>query len=55
MDQVNMKIVDFEHYCPTCEFSNIADVEDPCNDCLTVPAREYSHKPEKYQEKETRN
>lgn len=47
----NDKFVDFEKYCPTCKNSKKSDEEEPCCSCLDIPAREYSHKPEFYEEK----
>lgn len=48
----NMKIVEFEAYCHTCKHEKVDDFEDPCNDCLNCPARQYSHKPINWEEKE---
>lgn len=42
------KIVDFYTYCDTCKYKNNPEVDEPCNDCLTIPARSHSHKPEYY-------
>lgn len=47
----NMKIVDFENWCEICKHSDKLDTEEPCNECLHMPARPNSHRPEKYQEK----
>ena len=44
------KEVDFHKYCPTCLYRK-EEESDPykhCNDCLTTPARENSHKPVEY-------
>lgn len=46
----NYKLVDFEKYCPTCKNKNLPDDNYPCDECLEVPAREYSHKPSRYEE-----
>ena len=43
-----MKIVDFG-LCETCVHKNTMDDEDPCYECLSVPAREDSHTPIKYE------
>lgn len=48
MEADNMKLVDFEKYCPHCSHINEPDSDDPCHECLQIPARQYSHKPEKY-------
>ena len=50
MDE-NMKLVEFDKYCPTCQNKNTEDSEDPCNECLAEGARQYSHKPLRYVEK----
>lgn len=53
MDQTDgMKLVEFEKYCPTCKHKDIKEEEQPCHDCLTEPANQYSHKPVNYEEKE---
>ena len=54
------KIVFFEQYCPTCRYKDDPEVvyddngkviSTTCNDCLTIPARIDSHKPEKWDAK----
>lgn len=47
------KIVNFEDYCGSCIHRKLNENDDPCNDCLTISAREDSHKPE-YYEKDNR-
>lgn len=47
----NLKHVNFDAWCPTCKHYSTEETEEPCNECLTNPAREYSHKPEKWEEK----
>ena len=52
MDQTTgYKYVDFSK-CNTCVFKGLAENEYPCSECLETPAREYSHTPEFYKEKE---
>lgn len=46
----NYKEVFFSEYCKTCEHKDIPGDEEPCNECLTIGARQYSHKPEKWKE-----
>lgn len=46
----NMKIVRFDMYCKSCKHKSKEDYEDPCNECLHEPARQYSHKPINYEE-----
>lgn len=51
----DLKIVDFDKYCGTClHRAEDPDVEEsPCDICLSIPAREDSRRPEKYEEDET--
>lgn len=44
----NMKIVEFDTWCPSCKYYKTKETEDPCNECLGVPANESSTKPVKY-------
>lgn len=44
------KIVEFENYCKTCLYRDLAESEEPCNECLTETTNVYSHKPVKYKE-----
>ncbi len=49
-----LKFVEFDKYCSTCAHKD-EEESDPykkCNDCLAIPAREYSHKPEYYKKKD---
>ena len=40
------KEVDYHKYCRLCRFQDISPTMDPCNECLEVPGREWSHMPE---------
>ncbi len=51
MEQNSEKEVFFDEYCPKCEFSEYAENQDPCWDCLANPVNENSHKPTEYKEK----
>ena len=44
------KEVYFDQYCPTCMNGNLPATQEPCNDCLTYPTNQYSHKPIRYEE-----
>jgi len=45
------KIVHFGTYCPQCKYRDYSDFQQPCYDCLGVPARtDGSHKPIKFKE-----
>lgn len=46
------KEVYFDVYCKKCKHFEKKGHEDPCNECLTIGAREGTHKPEKFEEKE---
>lgn len=49
-----LKLVEFDKYCDTCVNKDVEE-SDPykkCHDCLSIPAREYSHTPEYYKKKE---
>jgi hypothetical protein len=43
--QTDTKFVAFDVYCPLCINSKLAETEDPCNECLTTPVNQNSHKP----------
>ena len=45
------KLVDFEKYCLMCEYLNNSEEDPPCDECLKTPARQYSHKPERFKER----
>lgn len=47
------KEVYFDQYCKTCkhEKEDENDEDSACFECLHVPARQFSHKPEKWEEK----
>ena len=49
--QTETKIVSFEQFCKLCKYIDIAETEDPCNECLTTPANIDSHKPINFKEK----
>lgn len=52
MSQENLHIVSFDMYCPSCKNVDVPDTKEPCNTCLSIPARQDSRKPEKWEEKE---
>lgn len=51
MDNI-YKEVYFNQYCKTCEYKNLKESEEPCDECLSNPINEYSHKPINYKERE---
>ena len=44
------KHTNFEKYCPICKHSKEPESESPCNECLAVGGREYTEKPEYFEE-----
>lgn len=48
MDEFNMKEVFFNQYCNTCVYKDLEVFDEPCDECLNVPARANSHKPLMY-------
>ena len=51
MENYKMKVVFFDKYCKNCKHNDIPQDADPCNECLTIAGREFSHKPEYFEEK----
>lgn len=43
------KEVYFGTYCKTCKHRDLNGYEEPCDECLSVFANLYSHKPVKYE------
>ncbi len=39
------KFVDFKYWCERCKYSNKAECEEPCNDCLSNPVNVESTRP----------
>lgn len=46
------KEVYFNVYCQKCKYQKLDEAQDPCDECLSYPVNEYSHKPVKFAEKE---
>lgn len=44
------KEVFFIQYCHKCKHKDVPETEDPCNECLTEPVNEYSHKPVRFED-----
>ena len=49
-EAINMKEVYFYEYCKKCKHKDKQEDSQPCAECLKVGAREFSHKPLKYEE-----
>lgn len=54
MDDRGYKEVYFHKYCETCEHRKVENTEEPCDECLSEPTNLNTHRPAKYEEKETR-
>lgn len=46
------KEVFFKEYCPKCKNEEVDENMKPCEECLSNPVNEHSHKPVKFEEKE---
>lgn len=53
--QGDLKEVYFGEYCSKCEYGSRPESSNPCWDCLEAPARQDSHKPVYFKEKETKD
>lgn len=42
----------FSEYCKHCFYANTDENQVPCDECLSCPANENSHKPINFKEKE---
>ena len=49
MDTIQ-KIVHFHEWCNKCKNRLTSECDDPCNECLTYPMNENSHKPVNFKE-----
>lgn len=54
MDYQAYKEVYFDKYCKTCKHKNVEETEEPCYECLGEPLNWNTHRPVKYEEKETK-
>lgn len=48
------RMVDFEKWCPKCKHNDIAENTIPCAYCMETSIRDYTDKPEKFEEKKGR-
>lgn len=46
------KEVYFGLFCKSCKHFEVAEDEDPCDECLHNPVNLYSHKPVKFESKD---
>lgn len=42
----------FAQHCRSCEYKNLDELEEPCDECLEKPMNLYSHKPVNYKKDE---
>ena len=47
----SVKEVAFWAFCPECKYWKLKEEEEPCCDCLEVPFKEGTNKPEKFEAK----
>ena len=45
MSEYRFKEVYFDNFCALCKHKDLDEAEDPCDECLSEPVNEYSHKP----------
>lgn len=48
------KEVYFNEYCKTCAHFDLKETDDPCDECLAETVNLYSHKPVKWEKKESK-
>lgn len=53
MENNFVKEVYFNTYCPKCVHEKKAETEDPCYDCLLMGYNSESHKPVRFEEKQS--
>ncbi len=54
MDHQAYKEVYFHEYCGMCKHKDLGDTEAPCSECLTESINLNTHRPVKYEKKETK-
>lgn len=53
MNVNDYKEVYFMEYCKKCKHRKVKNTEEPCDECLSEPTNLHSHKPVKFEEKES--
>lgn len=53
MNGEGYKEVRFDQYCSKCVHKDVLGSKPPCDECLSIPARLYSSKPENFKEAKT--
>jgi hypothetical protein len=54
MDSQCYKEVYFHQYCKTCQHQQVKEKEEPCDECMSEPINLNTHRPVKYEAKETK-
>jgi hypothetical protein len=54
MDSQCYKEVYFHRYCKTCQHEKVEDTDEPCDECMSEPINLNTHRPVKYEAKETK-
>lgn len=53
MDYQAYKEVYYHEYCKKCKHRDVDNTEMPCDECLSEPLNWNTHRPVKYEEKES--
>lgn len=54
MDHQAYKEVYFHKYCTSCRHKDVKNTDKPCDGCLSEPINWNTHRPVKYEKKETK-
>lgn len=54
MDHQAYKEVYYDQYCKKCKHDKTKEIDVPCAECLGEPLNWNTHRPVKYEEKETK-
>ena len=54
MDIQAYKEVYYDEYCKTCKHKSVEEHDEPCNECLNESLNWNTHRPVKYEKKETK-
>ena len=52
MNDEGLKEVYYHQYCKSCKHKDLKNTEEPCDECLSEPTNNYSHKPIKWEERD---
>ena len=54
MDHQSYKEVHFHEFCKKCKHEKVKETETPCDECMSEPTNWNSHRPVKYEKKESK-